>query len=94
MGGGVGGLWVVGGSLVVARAEATHAGHYTCLANNTAGHARLSVHLLVTLPLSVQVSAGKGLLGRDVGLSVHLVTLIPFVQVSYGERVKERGMVE
>ena len=55
MGGGLGGLWVVGGSLVVARAEAPHAGHYTCLANNTGGHARLSVHLFVTLPLSVQV---------------------------------------
>ncbi|KAK8383868.1 hypothetical protein O3P69_015960 [Scylla paramamosain] len=71
VGGGLGGLWVVGGSLVVARAEATHEGHYTCLANNTAGHARLSLHLLVTMPLSVQVSPRE--IQVDAGGTVELV---------------------
>ncbi|XP_050730025.1 cell adhesion molecule Dscam2-like [Eriocheir sinensis] len=97
VGGGVGGLWVVGGSLVVARAEAGHAGHYTCIANNTAGHARLSVHLLVTLPLSVQVSPRE--VQVDAGGGVELVCHVsgsPVEEVRWlkdGRRVRSDGRV-
>ncbi|XP_071517137.1 cell adhesion molecule Dscam2-like [Panulirus ornatus] len=50
------GVWAVGGSLVLARVGVADAGQYTCVANNTAGETRFSAHLLVTLPLSVQVT--------------------------------------
>lgn len=58
MGGGDvgGGVWIVGGSLVLERADTSHAGQYSCMANNTAGQARMPVHLQVIVPLSVQVS--------------------------------------
>ncbi|XP_050724052.1 cell adhesion molecule Dscam2-like [Eriocheir sinensis] len=51
-----GGVWVVGGSLVLERADTSHAGQYSCVANNTAGQARMPVHLMVVVPLSVQVT--------------------------------------
>ncbi|XP_042226887.1 Down syndrome cell adhesion molecule-like protein Dscam2, partial [Homarus americanus] len=50
------GVWTVGGSLVLGRVGITDAAQYTCVANNTDGVARVSTHLLVTLPLSVQVT--------------------------------------
>lgn len=50
------GIWAVGGSLVLGRVTTASAGQYTCVANNTAGETRFSAHLLVTTPLSVQVS--------------------------------------
>ncbi|XP_071541356.1 cell adhesion molecule Dscam2-like [Panulirus ornatus] len=50
------GAWAVGGSLVLGRVSSSDAGQYTCVANNTAGETRFSAHLLVTTPLSVQVT--------------------------------------
>ncbi|XP_042235913.1 Down syndrome cell adhesion molecule-like protein Dscam2 [Homarus americanus] len=50
------GMWTVGGSLVLGRVGVVDAAQYTCVANNTAGETRVSTHLLVTLPLSVQVT--------------------------------------
>ncbi|XP_066948108.1 cell adhesion molecule Dscam2-like isoform X4 [Macrobrachium rosenbergii] len=51
-----GGIWAVGGSLVLGSVDVSDAGEYTCVANNTAGETRFSAHLLVTTPLSVQVT--------------------------------------
>ncbi|KAG7161144.1 Down syndrome cell adhesion molecule-like protein 2-like 13, partial [Homarus americanus] len=51
------GMWTVGGSLVLGRVGVVDAAQYTCVANNTAGETRVSTHLLVTLPLSVQCAA-------------------------------------
>ncbi|XP_069167807.1 cell adhesion molecule Dscam2 isoform X2 [Procambarus clarkii] len=50
------GVWMVGGSLVLGRVGVEDAAQYTCVANNTAGETRYSAHLLVTLPLAVQVT--------------------------------------
>ncbi|XP_050729970.1 cell adhesion molecule Dscam2-like isoform X1 [Eriocheir sinensis] len=50
------GVWTVGGSLVLGRVGVGDAGEYSCVVNNTAGHTKYSAHLLVTHPLSVQVT--------------------------------------
>ncbi|XP_045105879.1 Down syndrome cell adhesion molecule-like protein Dscam2 isoform X1 [Portunus trituberculatus] len=50
------GVWTVGGSLVLQRVGVADAGEYICVANNTVGETRYSAHLLVTRPLSVQVT--------------------------------------
>nr|XP_053626185.1 cell adhesion molecule Dscam2-like [Cherax quadricarinatus] len=54
--GGSSGMWMVGGSLVLGRVGVDDSAQYTCVANNTAGETRYSAHLLVTLPISVQVT--------------------------------------
>nr|XP_045626192.1 Down syndrome cell adhesion molecule-like protein Dscam2 [Procambarus clarkii] len=54
--GGSSGVWMVGGSLVLGRVGVEDTAQYTCVANNTAGETRYSAHLLVTLPVSVQVT--------------------------------------
>ncbi|KAG7172474.1 Down syndrome cell adhesion molecule-like protein 1-like 2, partial [Homarus americanus] len=48
-------MWTVGGSLDTGQ-WAWWTPQHTCVANNTAGETRVSTHLLVTLPLSVQVT--------------------------------------
>nr|XP_027230100.1 Down syndrome cell adhesion molecule-like protein Dscam2 [Penaeus vannamei] len=50
------GVWTVGGSLVLGGVGVGDAGEYTCVANNSAGETRFSAHLLVTTPLTVQVT--------------------------------------
>ncbi|CAL4061241.1 unnamed protein product, partial [Meganyctiphanes norvegica] len=54
--GGSHGTWQVGGSLVLGSVAPHDAGDYTCVANNSAGEARYSAHLLVTTPLAVQLT--------------------------------------
>ncbi|XP_037792633.1 Down syndrome cell adhesion molecule-like protein Dscam2 [Penaeus monodon] len=50
------GVWAVGGSLVLGGVGVGDSGEYICVANNSAGETRFSAHLLVTTPLSVQVT--------------------------------------